>query len=276
MSTARDRALLMPEVLEIILLKLPLQNLLVNAQRVNRLFHDLIASSGPLQQALFFRPTQNISPGHSHINPLLQKKFPPWFEDKWLMPRTFRLSDHKHFWRLDWKSSEQRAEAYARKEASWRRMLVAQPPVQDLIVKMRTEAMEGPSQSRGELKFEDGIRMGLFYDLVQDFVEHQPVTYFVIQWYLPPVFQDIDGGMAESDDDDSSSSITVHLRQVIQSQPGMTGKIGPEFKSLAYKPIEINYRPVISELLSYCAHLFQQKRTYIENYSCIVLGTPRR
>jgi hypothetical protein len=76
------------------------------------------------------------------------------------MPRTFALSNHKHFWRLDWNSSKERAEAHARKEASWRRMLVAQPPVQDLIVKMRAEAIGGPSQSKGELRLEDSFMYG--------------------------------------------------------------------------------------------------------------------
>jgi hypothetical protein len=255
MPSARDRALLMPEVLELILLQLPLEDLLINAQRVNHLFHDLITSSRSLQQALFFRPSQDNSYGEVHYNSLLQKKFPPWFEDKWLIARTYRLSHHKHFWRLDWNSSKERTDAYARKEASWRRMLVAQPPVQDLIVKVRTEAMGGPTQRKGELKFEDGLRMGLFYDLVQDFVERQPATYFVIRWYSPSLFEDLDGGIANSDDGDISSFITVHLRQVIQSQPGLTGKIGPEFKSLAYKPVEIDYCPVMSEPLPHCAHI---------------------
>jgi hypothetical protein len=256
MPSAQDRALLMPEVLELILLQVPLQDLLVNAQRVNHLFHDLIRSSRPLQQALFFRPTQGFSHEKVQYNSLLRKKFPPWFEDKWLMARTYRLSDHKHFWRLDWNSSEERAVAYARKEASWRRMLVAQPPVQELIVKIRTEAMGGPMQSRGELTFEDGLRMGLFYDLVQDFVEHQPATYFVIRWYLPQqVFEDNDGEVAGSDESDNRSYITVHLRQVIQSQPGLSGKIGPEFKSLAYEPFEIDYCPVTSEPFPFIADI---------------------
>jgi hypothetical protein len=255
MPSTRDRALLMPEVLELILLQLPLEDLLINAQRVNHLFHDLITSSRSLQQALFFCPSQDNSYGEVHYNSLLQKKFPPWFEDKWLMARTYRLFDHKHFWRLDWNSSKERTDAYARKEASWRRMLVAQPPVQDLIVKVRTEAMGGPTQRKGELKFEDGLRMGLFYDLVQDFVEHQPATYFVIRWYSPSLFEDLDGSTANSDDGDISSFITVHLRQVIQSQPGLTGRIGPEFKSRAYKPVEIDYCPVISELLPHCTHV---------------------
>jgi hypothetical protein len=96
--------------------------------------------------------------------------------------------------------------------------------------------------------------MGLFYDLVQDFVEHQSVTYFVIRWYLPPVFENIDGDMTGNEEVDSSSFITVHERQVIQCLPGMTGKIGPEFKSLAYKPIEIDDCPVFSEPLSYYAY----------------------
>jgi hypothetical protein len=170
------------------------------------------------------------------------------------MPRTFALSDHKHFWRLDWNSSKERAEAYARKEASWRRMLVAQQPVQDLIVKMSTEAVGGPSQSKGELRLDDGLRMGLFYDIVQDFVEHQPVTYFVIRWYLPPVFEDIDGDMPESERADNKSFITIHLRQIIRLLPRMTGKIGPEFKSLDYKPIEIDYCLLFRELLSYYAY----------------------
>jgi hypothetical protein len=254
MLSAQDRALLMPEVLEIILLQLPLKDLLINAQRVNQFFHNVIASSRYLQQALFFRPIRDASVTKVRTNPLLRKKFPPWFEDKQLMPRAFALADHKHFWRLDWNGSKERAEAYARREASWRHMLVAQPPVHDLIVKMRTEATSGPRQSKGELKPEDGLRMGLFYDIVQDFVEHQPVTYFVIQWYLPPTFGYVDGELSDPEEGDIRSFITIHLRQVIQSQSGMTGKIGPEFKSLAYEPIEIDYCPVFREPLSFYAY----------------------
>jgi len=250
MLSAQDHALSMPEVLEIILLELSLKDLLLNAQRVSRLFHDVIASSQSIQQALYFRPILDVSKTKTRTNPLLRKKFPPWFEDKWLMPRAYALSDHKHFWRLDWNSNKERTEAYARKDASWRRMLVVQPPVQELIVKVHTEAIGGPSQSKGQLRLSDGLRMGQFYDIVQDFVEQKPVTYFVIRWYLPPTIKDIDD-MTESEDADPSSYITIHLRQVIQSQPGLTGKIGPEFKSLAYEPIEIDYCPVIREPLYY-------------------------
>jgi hypothetical protein len=247
MLSAQDRALSMPEVLEIILLQLPLHDLLVNAQRVSRLFHDIIISSRSLQQALFFRPKRDVSTANVHTNPLLRKKFPPWFKDKWLMPRTFALSDHKHFWRLDWNKSKERREAYARKEASWRRMLVSQPPVLDLHIKLRAEAVGGPSQKKGELRLEDGIRMGLFYDIVQDFIEHQPASYFIIQWYFPPVFEDIDGDMGENDEIKKSSQIKLHLRRVIQFQQGMTGKLGSEFKSLAYEPVDIDYIPVFRE-----------------------------
>jgi hypothetical protein len=74
MLSARDRALSVPEVLEIILLQFPLKDLLVNGQRVNRLFHDVITSSRSLQQALFFRPIRDASTMKVRTNPLLQKK----------------------------------------------------------------------------------------------------------------------------------------------------------------------------------------------------------
>lgn len=246
MPPARDRALLMPEVVELILLQLPLQDLLVNAQRVNHLFHDLIASSRCLQQALFFRPTQASSHGEMHPNSLLEKNFPPWFEGIWMNLKYRLLSHHKKFMSLDWNSNKAKAEAYARKEASWRRMLVAQPPVHDLIVKIHAQEMIGaPNQSRGELKLNDGLRMGLLYDLVQDFLEHQPTGYFLINWFLSQqVSKDHDGEVVGSDDGNDKSYILIDLCHALQCRAGLKGRIGPEFKSLAYEPVSIKYTSV--------------------------------
>lgn len=80
--TAEVQALAIPEILESILLQLPLLDLLVNAQRVSHTWKRTIDSSPAIQQVLFFQPTTLESNQNPHFNLLLQKAFPPWFFSK--------------------------------------------------------------------------------------------------------------------------------------------------------------------------------------------------
>jgi hypothetical protein len=76
MATTSERVLSMPEILEAILLRLSLRDLLVHAQLVNRVWRDLISTSPTLQQTLFFlAQTCNLTQA-SKFNPLLQTAFP--------------------------------------------------------------------------------------------------------------------------------------------------------------------------------------------------------
>jgi hypothetical protein len=58
------------------------------------------------------------------INPLLRKRFPPWFKNH----GPFGQSHIDDLRKLDWNSSKEKTAAYVRREANWRRMLVTQPP----------------------------------------------------------------------------------------------------------------------------------------------------
>jgi hypothetical protein len=58
---------------------------------------------------------------------------------------------------------EHGTEAYKREEASWRRMLVAQPPLLELQISLRTGNCT--AESKALILAEDGITMELLYDI---------------------------------------------------------------------------------------------------------------
>jgi hypothetical protein len=88
MSSASDPSPIFttPELVEQILLNLDMRTLLVSAQRVSKTWHDLIASSRPLQRALYFEPIaaatfKELTTTRTR-NPLLEEIFPPFFPGK--------------------------------------------------------------------------------------------------------------------------------------------------------------------------------------------------
>ncbi|KAB8202546.1 hypothetical protein BDV34DRAFT_215348 [Aspergillus parasiticus] len=120
------KALSLWEILHPILLNLDMRSLL-HTQRVCHVWRDIITRSRPLQQALYFLPVEEHQvtgpdkrPGH--INPLLKEIL--WPQLSWLATSARRI-----------KSSERRRQAKERgiptlrsETASWRRMLIRQPP----------------------------------------------------------------------------------------------------------------------------------------------------
>ncbi len=66
------------ELLEAILLELPMYDLLVTAQLISQSFHTAIISSVSLQQALFVRHSaRKLDRTSWDVKPLLRKAFPP-------------------------------------------------------------------------------------------------------------------------------------------------------------------------------------------------------
>lgn len=155
---AASKVLLIPELLEEILSDLDMQTLLVSAQRVNRLWFDVISHSKRLQQALFFTPIQpsvrpslaysnpkqsplrGRSPYHKEIvstrNPLLEKHFGPVFFSSGSSPCILNKNNFSKSleWGPDYRDEDgmpaktlSRHKAFTRAGASWRRMLVSQP-----------------------------------------------------------------------------------------------------------------------------------------------------
>jgi hypothetical protein len=120
--SAQRLSLSTPEILELILLQLDNQTLLTAAQQTCRGWRELIYRSPYLQKALFFLPESGRGDEEEKTqNPLLIRRFPSLFgksnELGSLLPS------------LDMIKTPQKLEAYLRPEASWRRMLVQQPPV---------------------------------------------------------------------------------------------------------------------------------------------------
>ncbi|KAK7921264.1 hypothetical protein PG985_009286 [Apiospora marii] len=149
--TAQDTVLLeIPELLENILLHLDQRDLLVNAQRVCRQWRQCITETPSIQQHLFFLPepasrTSSNSNANTDTvpkprqNPLLAHDFPEWFMHGSTWPPDQRLCfirttepylrgfDRDQFFPALRRVTE-RLEAYTYPQASWRRMLLLQPP----------------------------------------------------------------------------------------------------------------------------------------------------
>ncbi|OJD40525.1 f-box domain protein [Diplodia corticola] len=203
--TKMDDVLNTPELLELVLSKLPMRDLLL-AQRVCKGFNTAIASSPTLQQALFFRPlpaTAAPPPSSASVkllhspddtptteawerNPLLALAFWPWFDRS--TPRS-RFSapfwDPETFETLPLAAETTRF-AFLRSEASWRRMLVTQPPVAELNLMLVTHAMGGDDLDYASISPGNGVRMGLLYDVTcQELLgsRSRSMRSFRVQWH---------------------------------------------------------------------------------------------
>ncbi|KAK7048522.1 hypothetical protein R3P38DRAFT_1868605 [Favolaschia claudopus] len=160
-----------PELLEQILAALPMRDLLVTVPLVSKTWHSMTLLP-TLQRALFFRPDPSVA---THVpNPLLSEMFPPFFD---------RRNE------MDWDNSidvimgmpwSKAPDAFRRKEASWRRMLVSQPPAQTLVVNQKSSAMGGTSQRKGVLE-DLTLSMGVLSDVTLMFVDDD--TSFHVIWH---------------------------------------------------------------------------------------------
>ena len=90
---------------------------------------------------------------------------------------------------MDWNSSPAKRDAYSRKEASWRQMLVVQPPITSMDIFKSWSSMTGMGKVRGRITVPEGLRMGTLYDLVEEEV-HAGTTFqstdFDLEWHLSP------------------------------------------------------------------------------------------
>ncbi|KAK8085028.1 hypothetical protein PG997_006299 [Apiospora hydei] len=117
------------ELLEAILLCIDMRTLLTTAQRICRRWHHLIGDSPSLQKALFFEPDNTVLPTNPLRNPLLAEVFTVWFEYDSSDKRVPNGRDH-HYYR-DFQASPfaRNLDVVLHNNASWKRMLVQQPPL---------------------------------------------------------------------------------------------------------------------------------------------------
>jgi hypothetical protein len=147
----------------------------VDAQRVNQTWLKAITASPSLQQKLFFAPYETRRP---EFNSLLQRAFPSWFDNVPSNGSKTTLGGGESFEKLDWNRDSKTRSAYARPEASWRRMLPVQSPARALRIIVHTSSMGGGCTEEGSIKFENGVRMGALYDMAYGWVAI-PITSFV-------------------------------------------------------------------------------------------------
>lgn len=117
------------ELLEAILLELPIKDLLMNAQRVSTTFNTTIQASTRLQQALFFKPLPGPPLNLERFNSSRLREIPSENVYHTVIENPFYdgLSQYKPL--LKSRRFKPLLTALQRQEASWRRMLVTQPPI---------------------------------------------------------------------------------------------------------------------------------------------------
>ncbi|KAE8335249.1 hypothetical protein BDV24DRAFT_156209 [Aspergillus arachidicola] len=130
-SSQPHRIFWIPEILEQVLLHTDVGTLLTSAQRVCRFWHDLTQSSRSLQTALFFQPLRD-SPSSA-----TGRVYNPFLENK-IWPQLFCGGPSSHVRSLSKRipvaALIDPEDAYVRQEASWRRMLIQQPPASSIGV----------------------------------------------------------------------------------------------------------------------------------------------
>ncbi|KAJ4370767.1 hypothetical protein N0V83_005289 [Neocucurbitaria cava] len=184
MTSAREQVLGTPELLEAVLYQLcqiAPQIELLRARIVSHGFRAAITSSPCIQQLLFLRAERATKRESWRLNPLLSKHFVPWFagplSDRWSMPT------HKTLLLLDWMESKR--EAFLRAEASWRNMLVVQPPPEQLsIIRFSHARLVNGEDKRQDASVSfagspaGGVTMGFLYDITESFVRLYPHSQF--------------------------------------------------------------------------------------------------
>lgn len=212
-----ERLFNVPELLEEILLFLPIPALL-QAQRINKRFQRFIQASAVIQQSLFFQSipsthSSSCTSAHDYevahfdmpaceilsrvvtahddctysLNPVLSHFFHFWFRLE-VAESEFSFRRHGNFKDLQLASDGNRLTAFLRPEASWRRMLVAQPAVPHLRISTESETMGGsyfaatmvdlPSHQNGL----EGVRMEILYDVAAEWVHYEQMAWFSVQW----------------------------------------------------------------------------------------------
>jgi hypothetical protein len=175
-----------PELFELVLAKLPMRCLLTTAQLVCRHWRDTISSAPALQQKLFFSPLPETTTRRAifQLNPLLQEVFPLWFQSH-CFPHSDDIAGHV----FDDLELARRPSAFLRKGASWRKMLVQQPPAPALGIVQPVLKSIVIELEKGWADFEDegGLRMGPLYDLVlSQGLGAEGYSFQFIWWRLPP------------------------------------------------------------------------------------------
>ncbi|KAJ5652691.1 hypothetical protein N7507_010117 [Penicillium longicatenatum] len=170
-SILTPSALNIPEILEMILLQIDMRTLLISCQRVCREWRNMITKSLPIQKVLFFTPIKEFEwgTGEKVHNSLLAEMFPTCFPGKGDEDDCkFDFSD------CAMTKSSAGLDRFVRKGASWRMMLVQQPPILELGL-FHIDSCRGgddassiiiPANPKQTANGEEGLRMGRLFEIL--------------------------------------------------------------------------------------------------------------
>ncbi|PYH90958.1 hypothetical protein BO71DRAFT_401763 [Aspergillus ellipticus CBS 707.79] len=169
-SFAAQRALAITELRELIFRHLDWRTLLTSAQRVCRAWNTQIQDSSFLQESLFLLPVKNTQ-AEKTLNPILMEVFPAFFHQNTdVFPQ--HKDDELILTDMDLMKNPAKKPAYLRPEASWRRMLVQQPPASGIAAIGASCSPFGYGghqvvlQIKEDRKGKDGVRMGMLFELL--------------------------------------------------------------------------------------------------------------
>ena len=116
-------------------------------------------------------------------------------------------------------------------------MLVAQPPIKELVVVKTRCAMRGRSSKReGRVSIEGGLTMGLLYDLAYDQVR-VGITSVVMEWGKDEDEEGVRGLEGKRE----IGQVKMLIQHIVQCMVGGAPRVGSEFKSEAFKPLDIEF-----------------------------------
>ncbi|KAJ5639421.1 HET domain protein [Penicillium longicatenatum] len=188
-ESAIDRVLDTLELLDMILTRVDMRTLLTSAQRVCRNWLNLINKSPSIQKALFFTPIADSEWGMNEktLNPLLTETFASIFpaEDRSVYYK-FNFSD------LAMTKDAASMDRFVRKNASWRKMLVQQPPIPEIGLFHICHGMCGDNAESNSISADKnrqefgngGFRMERLFELLllDRRVEFLPFTKARVYW----------------------------------------------------------------------------------------------
>ncbi|KAK4546090.1 hypothetical protein LTR36_002227 [Oleoguttula mirabilis] len=176
-----------PELLEAILLLMPIKALLTKADRVCRQWHATIQASPKLQRALFFQPVGSkrlVSVTYNAREPSLAGAPARYCAAGWTRLEEHKDDSHKHKvirnpFRPSLYGERSPSVSSQTAEASWRRMFVCQPPA--TTVRIYYGGHEQFDHDKGAIctvSNARGVKMADLVHVCSKHVAHQPIVIF--------------------------------------------------------------------------------------------------
>lgn len=164
-----------PELVALILSHLDAYTLLLTAPLVSSTWHRTILTTPVLQEKLFFRPS--LTPQPLAINHILRAAFPAHFQS------THVCFGAPLFRNQPWAKNP---DAFKRKEASWRKMLLWNGGDPEKMKKVKVvstvQQMSGFYGQTAYLEFEEGLRMGTVWDITRNACQWDEKGQCAMKW----------------------------------------------------------------------------------------------